>query len=161
MAAEPGSLIQRTAGLLPADTPVIAVHARGLNTDQVAGTIAQRAGPRGRHRLRAAGGPRHHAGTGSRVVIVDAVDEATSPATLLGSLLVPLARQPGLRVAVGARRHVLSGVGDADLTIDLDTGDYRDPQALTDYVHRLLIASEEPGVTTAYTSGTARPGDRE
>ena len=47
---------------------------------------------------------------------------------------------------------MLSGVGEADLTIDLDSGEYRDPQALTDYVHRLLVASEEPGVTTPYQS---------
>ena len=55
----------------------------------------------------------------------------------------------------GARRHVLPGVGDADLTIDLDTSQYQDPQALTDYVHRLLIAAEEPGVTTPYQAGAA------
>ena len=56
---------------------------------------------------------------------------------------------------------MLAGVGDTDLTIDLDTSEYRDPQALTDYVHRLLIASEEPGVTTAYTPGAAAlQGDR-
>jgi len=150
-AADPGSLIQRTAGLLPAGTPVTAIHARGLNTDQAAGAIARALG---REASTASAlledldtTPEH----GRRIVIIDAVDEATSPATLLGGLLVPLARQPSLQVAVGARRHVLSTVGDAGLTIDLDTSEYRDPQALTDYVHRLLIASEEPGVTTAYT----------
>jgi hypothetical protein len=160
-AADPGSLIQRTAGLLPAGTPVTAIHARGLNTDQSAGAIARALGREARtaaallEDLDAM--PEH----GRRVVIVDAVDEATSPATLLDGLLVPLARQPGLQVAVGARRHVLSAAGDTDLTIDLDTRAYRDPQALTDYVHRLLIASEEPGVTTAYTPGTAAlRGDR-
>ncbi len=154
-AADPGSLIQRTAGLLPAGTPVTAIHARGLNTDQAAGAIARALG---REASTASAlledldtTPEH----GRRVVIVDAVDEATSPATLLGGLLVPLARQPGLQVAVGARRHVLSGAGDTGLTIDLDTSEYRDPQALTDYVHRLLIASEEPGVTTAYAPGAA------
>ena len=65
--------------------------------------------------------PRRHPQQDRRVMVVDAVDEAISPATLLGGLLVPLARQPGMRVAVGARRHVLAGAGEADLTIDLDT----------------------------------------
>ena len=161
MAAEPESLIGRTAGLLPVGTAVTAVHARGLNADQAAGAIARALG---RDSGTAAellenldATPEH----GRRVVIVDAVDEAASPATLLGGLLVPLARQPGLRVAVGARRHVLSGIGDTDLTIDLDTARYQDPQALTDYIRNLLIASQEPGVTTPYQRAvTAAPGDR-
>ena len=160
-AAEPGSLIQRTASLLPAETSVTAVHARGLNTDQVADVIARALG---REAATASGlleqldqVPEQR----RRVILVDAVDEAASPATLLASLLVPLSCQPELQVAVGARRHVLAGVGDAGLTIDLDSGACRDPQALTDYVHRLLIASEEPGVTTAYTPGAAPlQGDR-
>ena len=42
--AAPDSLIRRTARLLPADTPVTAVHARGLNTDQTAGVIADALG---------------------------------------------------------------------------------------------------------------------
>ena len=157
--AEPGSLIERTASLLPADMPVIAVYARGLNTDQAAAAIAQALG---RDASTASGcwrildiTPRT---APNRSVVVDAVDEAFSPATLLSSLLVPLARQPGMRIAVGARRHVLAEAGDADLTIDLDTDDYRDPQALSDYIYRLLIASEEPGVTTCLSPGrrTAR-----
>ncbi|MGH3164575.1 MAG: caspase family protein, partial [Trebonia sp.] len=39
-AAGPGSLIRRAAALLPADSSIVAVHARGLNTDQVASMIA-------------------------------------------------------------------------------------------------------------------------
>src|SRR5262249_18268081 len=87
---------------------------------------------------------------GSHVVIVDAVDEAVSPGTLLSSLLLPLGRQAGLKVAVGTRRHVLSLVREVDLTIDLDTKEYRDPAALAEYIHRLLVASEEPGISTPY-----------
>jgi WD40 repeat protein len=156
--AEPGSLVQRTADLLPLDTQIVAVHVRGLNTDQVAGAIAQALGRAPRTAaallddLDAAPEP------AGRVVAVDAVDEAASPAALLTSLLLPLARQPGLRVAVAGRRHVVSGVGEAELTIDLDSGQYQDPQALTDYVHRLLVASEEPGVITPYQSTAGVPG---
>ena len=160
-AAETGSVIQCTADLLPGSTSVIAIHARGLNADQVAGMIAQALG-RGSATASALledldAIPEHN----RRVVIIDGVDEATSPAILLLGLLLPLARQPGLQVAVGSRRHVLSGVGDADLTIDLDAEEYHDPQALIDYVYRLLTASEEPSVTSPYKPGSAlMPGER-
>jgi hypothetical protein len=161
-AAGASSLIQRTAALLPAGTVDIAVHARGLNTDQVAARIAE-----GLHRradsASALLADLHRARKRvRRVVVIDAVDEATSPGSLLGSLLLPLARQPGLKVVAGARRHVLSRIGKPDLTIDLDAKKYRDPQALTDYVHQLLIASREPDVTTPYPPGPGpAEGDRE
>jgi WD40 repeat protein len=156
--AQPGSLVQRTADLLPPDTQIIAVHARGLNTDQAAGAIAQALG-RAPDTASALLEDLDATPERGRVVAVDALDEAASPATLLTSLLLPLSRQPGLRVAVAARRHVLSSVREADLTIDLDSGQYRDPQALTDYVYRLLIASKEPDVTTPYRPATPA-GDR-
>jgi Caspase domain len=152
--APPGSLIKHTADLLPEGMPIIAVHARGLNTDQAASAIA---GALGSTSTTAAGllehldaYPQH-----DRVVIVDAVDEARSPTTLFTGLLCPLARQPGVRVVAGARPHVLAGIPDVDLTIDLDTSDYQDPDALTEYVHRLLIASEEPDVPTPYKASQA------
>ena len=148
--AEPGSLVQRTADLLPADTPIVAVHARGLNTDQAAGAIAQALGRVPSTAAALLDDLDATPEPAGRVVAVDAVDEAASPATLLTNLLLPLARQPGLRVAMAARRHVLSGIGETDLTIDLDSGEYQDPQALTDYVRRLLVASEERGITTPY-----------
>jgi hypothetical protein len=149
-AATPGSIIQRIADLLPVETPVTAIHARGLNNDQIAGVIAQALG---RIPSTAFGllesldlAPQHH----DRVVIVDAVDEAISPTTLVGELLIPLSRQRSVRVVVGTRRSVLTGIEDIDTTIDLDTVGYRDPEALTDYINRLLIAAEEPGVITCY-----------
>ena len=148
--ARPGSLIQRTASLLPADTPLVAVHVRGLNTDQAARIVAQALGRDASSATTLLESLDTTPVQGQRVVVVDAADEAASPATLLGSLVVPLARHPGLRVVVGGRRHVLLGTDDADLTIDLDAGQYKDPQALSDYVRRLLVADEEPGVTTPY-----------
>jgi WD40 repeat protein/tetratricopeptide (TPR) repeat protein len=157
-AAKPSSLIRYTAALLPADTPVTAIHARGLNTDQAASVIAQALGREGATASALLEDLDDTPEQDRRIVIVDAVDEATSPATLLGSLLVPLTRQPGLQVVVGARRHVLSAVGDTDLIIDLDADEYQDPEALTEYVHQLLIASEEPGVTSGYARGTTMTG---
>ena len=154
----PGSLIELAAHLFPLETPVAAVHARGLNTDQTAGAIAQALG---RNANTAAAllevldaAPLQ----GEHIVVVDAVDEAISPATLLHGLLVPLSHQPNVRVVAGARRHVLAGVSDSAITIDLDTGTYRDPEALTDYIYRLLIAAEEPLVTTCYQPGISATG---
>jgi WD40 repeat protein len=158
-AAAPGSLIARAGHLLPLETRVSAVHARGLNTDQAAGAIAHALG---RHATSASGllealdiAPQ----ADERVVLVDAVDEATSPTTLLGGLLLPLSRQPGLRVVAGARRHVLPDPIAADLIIDLDTSTYQDPQALVDYVQRLLTATEEPGLITPYQAGFLPGGE--
>ena len=145
---------QRTADLLPPGTVSSAIHARRLSSDQVATLIAQRLD---RHAESASAlledldtTPEH----GSRVIVVDAVDEATSPGTLLRSLLVPLASQPGIKIVIGARRHVVHPADQpelqTDLTIDLDAERYQDPQALIDYVHQLLIASHEPDSTTPY-----------
>lgn len=157
--ADPGSLIRLTADLLDASTSVIAVHARGLNADQAATAIARALG-RGSRTAAALLEDLDSAPARGHVIVVDAVDEAVSPATLLVSLLVPLACQPGVRVVVGARPHVVSGIGTADLIIDLDAVAYSDPQALHDYVHRLLIAAEEPGLRTAFTTDVAAPRNR-
>ena len=153
--ATAGSLIEYMASILPADTPVAAVHVRGLNADQVAGLIA---GVLDRDAKTAIGllellddSPLRN----ERVVVVDAVDEAISPAALLGGLLVPLSRQQGLRVVVGARRHVLGTISNSDTIIDLDSGTYRDPKALIHYIHQLLTAAEEPGIATCYQPDSA------
>ena len=147
-AADP--LVRQTADLLPVETPLVAVHARGLNGDQVAVEIAAglgRGAGSGSVLLEDLDG---HPPEGSRILVVDAVDEAAFPATLLSSLLLPLARVRGLKVVLGARRRVLSGVGDIDLNIDLDSQAYQDPQALAHYIYRLLVAAEEPDVETPY-----------
>ena len=152
----PGSLPWRAADLLPSDLPLIAVHARGLNTDQVAAAVGQ-----GLNRpVGTAALLEDLARSGTPVgtaLIVDAVDEASEPGELITGLLMPLART-GLRILVGARRHVLNPVRDAaDLLIDLDVDPYRDPEALTHYVRQLLVAAKEPGVCTPYQPAIAAP----
>jgi WD40 repeat protein len=150
---------QQTADLLPPETVSSSIHARRLTSDQVATLIAQSLN---RHADSASALLEDLDTTperGSRVIVVDAVDEATSPGTLLGSLLVPLASQPGIKVVIGTRRHVLRRIGQPDLEIDLDAAAYQDPQALIDYVHELLIASHEPDVTTPYQAAAGLRGD--
>ncbi len=89
--------------------------------------------------------------TSGQIVVIDAVDEATSPQILLSNLAVPLARQPGLRVVAGTRRHTLPPPTGSGMVIDLDARQYHDPQAIADYVGQLLTAATEPGVITTYT----------
>jgi WD40 repeat protein len=156
-AARTSELVQRTAGLMPAGTVDVSVHAHGLTSDQAAIRMAQGLDRRADSASALLEDLDAAPGQGC-CVIVDAVDEAISPGTLLDSLLIPLARKPGIKVVIGARRHVLSRVGQPDLTIDLDTASYQDPQALTDYVHQLLIASREPGITTPYQAASSPRG---
>ncbi len=145
-----GSLLQHAAGLIPAHLPVTSVHARGLSTDQAATAVAQALG---RTSASAAGLIEELDArplTSPQIVVIDAVDEAASPSTLLTSLAAPLAGQPGVSVVTGTRRHVLSSLTDADMILDLDAAEYHDPEALQAYVSQLLTADAEIGVATGY-----------
>jgi CHAT domain-containing protein/predicted negative regulator of RcsB-dependent stress response len=121
-----------------------------MNPYQAAGSIADYLG-------RSAASPDElledlddHPEASPRIVVIDAVDEALDPRKLLTDLLLPLACQPGLRVVVGARRHVLPPATGTSLMIDLDSDHYRDPQALADYAHQLLVAAREPDMPSPY-----------
>ena len=145
--AAAGSLTERAAALLPRRLPVAAVHARGLNADQAAESIARSLGLQAGSvatllRDLTASPPRRAA------VIIDALDEAEAPQDLLADLLLPLGEVKGLRIAVGGRRHVMHSF--AQVTIDLDDSRYHDPEALTGYVRELLTATQEPGIRTPY-----------
>jgi WD40 repeat protein len=147
--AEAGSLLARAAALFDG-LPVLGVHARGMNPYQVAEAIAKHLG-------RAADSPGElladlddHPERSWPIVVIDAADEARDPRSLMTDLVLPLAHRPGLRIVVGTRRRALPTATDTSALVDLDSDDYRDPQALVDYAHQLLIASREPEVTTPY-----------
>ncbi|HEV2375114.1 MAG TPA: WD40 repeat domain-containing protein [Streptosporangiaceae bacterium] len=114
-----GALVQRMAGLLPATLALTAVDAHGLSADQVANVVAAALGRPGGGAGALLADLARTPERSDRVLAVDAVDEAAAPASLLCGLLVPLARQPGLRVVVGARRRTLRGAGALGLVIDL------------------------------------------
>ena len=93
-AATHGSLIEYAASLIPAETPVTAVHARGLNTDQVAGAFAPALG---RDVSTASGllesldaSPQQN----ERVVVVDAVERGHLPGDDVGWLVGPAVAPP-------------------------------------------------------------------
>jgi hypothetical protein len=147
--AAPSPLVARAAGLF-GGLPVFGVQAKGMNPYQAAAAVAESLG-------RPAESPEEllddlddRPEISPRIVVVDAVDEARDPHRLLTDLLVPLARRPGLRVVIGVRRHLLPPAGDTGLLVDLDTDHYRDPGALADYAHQLLVAAHEPDVPSPY-----------
>ncbi|MGH3613108.1 MAG: hypothetical protein ACRDRK_11040 [Pseudonocardia sp.] len=152
--------------LLPDDTVPGAgsitrfVHARGLTAEQLMAALCEATGaedttsPGGLlAQLRDRGGP-------PVVVVVDAVDEAIAdPARrahgrfpvvdeVLGPLITAATRTP-LRLMIGTRRHLLAGLGDphrhtglAEL-INLDDGDYADPDSVRRYVESCLLRLTE------------------
>ncbi|MFF5491377.1 caspase family protein [Streptomyces virginiae] len=146
--AEPDSLITRTAEALPEETRLVAVYARGLNGDQVARAIAVALKREAKTASTLLEHLSEHPEPTGTTVVVDAVDESTRTDALSDGLLQPLARR--LKVVVGCRSTKQKLVGDRNLTIDLDTADYQDAEALTAYVHELLTGSQESDISTPY-----------
>ncbi|MFE5589130.1 hypothetical protein [Streptomyces sp. NPDC056549] len=149
----PDRLITRTAQVLPGETRFVAIHARGCNGDQVAHAIAVALGREAETASTLLEDLDAHPDPAGATVIVDAVDEAARTSALSQVLLQPLCLK--LKVVVGCRSNKQGEVGPRDLTIDLDTPEYEDPEALTEYTHELLTASRENGVTTPYPDDTS------
>ena len=146
------SLVHQAAQSLPGATDIVAIHARGLNADQIGARIATdlELDAHGAHSLLEL--LRNNASPPGRIVLVDAVDEATKPHSVRDDLLLPLT-QCGVRVVFGARRHVLPPPDMPAMTLDLDTAAYHDPAALTDYISHLLAATHEPDTDSPYALG--------
>jgi hypothetical protein len=94
-----GSLVVRAADLFDG-LPVLGIHSQGMNPYEAAAAIAQSLG-------RSADSPEElvedlddRPGASSRIILIDAVDEARDPRRLLTDLLLPLARRHGLRIVI-------------------------------------------------------------
>ena len=88
-----------------------------------------------------------------RVVVVDALDEATDPEQLTSQLLEPLlasAAQSGLRLLVGTRRPLVDALGSRIVVLDLDDPEYLDETDLAEYVTRVLLVEHDPDQVTPY-----------
>jgi WD40 repeat protein len=88
-----------------------------------------------------------------RVVILDALDEATDPKQLATQLLRPLlatAAQSGLRLLISTRRHLVKALGDRIVVLDLDDPAYLGKADLAEYVTRVLVAEHDPDHPTPY-----------
>ncbi|WP_326720017.1 caspase family protein [Streptomyces sp. NBC_00243] len=96
------------------------------------------------------------------VIVVDAVDEAGSdtaadagghgePRRITRELLRPMSEIHGVRLLVGTRHELVTPLGPTFTCIDLDLPGYRaEHRDVTEYVTRMLLASEEPDVRTPY-----------
>ena len=146
----------KVAQVLPETTDIVAIHARGLNTDQIAMRVATDLCLLANDVPTLLDSFVNIAHKPNRIVVVDAVDEATDPASVRDNLLLPLA-QRGLRIVFGARPHILSSATKPSFVIDLDTDAYHDPDALADYVAHLLAATHEPDVASSYRGRVEDP----
>ena len=120
----------------------VAIHARGLTTEQVLEGLAATAGinvdTTGQF-LNAMRGRRLVAG-------VDAIDESVDPQDLVDRLLMPLADAAGhkdLRLMLGTRRHLAEQFASTADVLDLDAEDYADPASIQAYAARCLRDSHD------------------
>ncbi|MDH2424028.1 tetratricopeptide repeat protein [Sphaerisporangium sp. TRM90804] len=116
-----------------------ALHVRGLTDQQVLGQLAATAGVDADtvEDLVTALDDR----AGPFTAVVDGIDEALTPHTLIDQVLLPLVwwGEGRLRLLVGTRRHLVSRLDQAPaLVIDLDDPRYADQEALAGYTGRLL-----------------------
>ena len=145
------ALVGAVADRLPLDASIVGIHARGLSADHVARQLSHQLGlPARSARDLVTLAVDEQADVVPSVLVVDGVDEAEHPADLVRSLLEPLAQHPDIKVVLGTRRNVLEAIRDPYLLIDLDSPEYQDPDALTDYIAQVLAASCEPHVVTPY-----------
>jgi WD40 repeat protein/energy-coupling factor transporter ATP-binding protein EcfA2 len=151
LARPPADSLLSAAAKLFNGLPVVSWSARGKNPYEAAASIANQMDRKAESPKELLDVLSEQPAAASRIVVIDAVDEAVDPERLLSDLLLPLARLAGIRVLIGTRRHLVPSHGDAGLVIDLDAADYRDPQALIEYVRRLLLATHEPEVHSPYT----------
>jgi len=94
----------------------------------------------------------------TRVIVLDALDEAIEPHEIARRLLRPLTLVASVRLIVGTRRETLEGLrgdllaalGPAVVTLDLDDPKYIQPADLAEYVRRRLLAQDDPTRTSPY-----------
>ncbi|EWC64162.1 High-affnity carbon uptake protein Hat/HatR [Actinokineospora spheciospongiae] len=80
------------------------------------------------------------------VVLVDALDEASQPTSLVEDVLIPLSTGCAgrVRLLLGARPRVLAGfAGTAHVRVDLDSPRFADPGSLRRVVRRRLVRDRE------------------
>ena len=88
------------------------------------------------------------------VVVLDALDEARTPRDIARQLLLPLARDLGVKVLAGTRpgpdNELLSAFGERAVTYRLDDPAWFDRQDLADYAAACLRADFDPDLPSGY-----------
>jgi WD40 repeat protein len=92
------------------------------------------------------------------VVLIDALDEAADPQSLVRLVLRPLIDHGGshLRLLLGTRTPLLHLLGHNTVVLNLDDGIYADPAAVASYIRRVLLTS---GHASPYRSASDRTLD--
>ncbi|UOB11880.1 ATP-binding protein [Streptomyces sp. HP-A2021] len=135
-------------GVLPADELILApVDARGRTTDRLAADIARSL----ELTVDSASGlltalRRHGSGT-VRGVIVDHLDEAREPGSVLAELVEPLTALSNVRVVVGASRQLLDEP--PGLIVDLDEPAHHGPSSVGAYLQTRLTYGGRVSTGTA------------
>ncbi|MFF7656616.1 caspase family protein [Streptomyces sp. NPDC007983] len=141
-----------TIGTATADLPApgdldVSVYAQHLTDEQVLQGLAEAARVPATTVGELAEGLRREAAGRTFTVLIDALDEAMTPDTLCGRVLLPLIRQTGVpvRFLLGTRPHLLPTLGlRREDQIDLDADRYADPDALLRYTVLNLLQAH-PG----------------
>lgn len=120
----------------------LAIHARRLTLEDLVTRIADGFG------LSAASVPTLLLALARRAasatIMIDALDESgvaegdEEHLRISRDLLRPLSVTPGVRLLVGGRRQTLAGLSLTFHRIELDRGDYADPEDIREYVGRML-----------------------
>jgi WD40 repeat protein len=89
-------------------------------------------------------------------VVIDALDEAADPPTVIERVILPLhsaaSHERGPRLLVATRRyeHLLESLPEARVTVDLDQGAYLSDTDVAEYVTKVLLAGDDPDSPTPY-----------
>ncbi|MGW0997971.1 AAA family ATPase [Streptomyces sp. NPDC002523] len=137
-------------GVLPAgDLTLAAVDARDGTPDRLAADIARSLGLTSTSVPGLLAELRKHSPGAVRGIVVDHLDEAREPVTVLTELVEPLAALPAVRVVVGAARQLSDRP--ARLILDLDAPVHQGASSVGAYLRtRLAYAGQVPGgVVTA------------
>jgi hypothetical protein len=157
-AARPGALADPAA--IPAAGQVsAAIWARDLDTDEAARALAVALTlpvPEDATvtDVLAAVGDLEPAERSDLVVVLDALDEAKTPREIAWRLLLPLARDLGVKVVAGARpgrdEELLAVFGGRAVIYRLDASAWFDRQDLADYAAACLRADLNPALPSGY-----------
>jgi len=159
-AARPGALAD-AAAVPDVGRVEAAIWARDLDADGAAGALAAAlalpvAAGAAVEDVLAAVEHLDPAKRGSLVVVLDALDEARTPREIARRLLLPLARDLGVKVLAGTRPgpdgELLEAFGERAVTYRLDNPAWFDRQDLSDYAAACLRADFDPLLPSGYRS---------
>jgi WD40 repeat protein len=151
LATRPPETPNQTNSVPLAGSIAVALLARGKSTEELVAEVTAGLG--------VAAHAQHEDSLAERqafTVVIDALDEAADPLSVIDKVIAPLlsAASPdhGPRLLVATRRYqqLLDSLPVTRVTIDLDQEPYRDGLDAARYVAKLLLAEDDPESPTPY-----------